>query len=79
MYADDIVLLATDTVKLQDMVTKIYKECLKIGPKINTNKTKTMRNGFTVGNTEVKIENEEIEVVDKFVYVPGPNNEEERY
>lgn len=51
------------------MVKKVNEACLKRGLKINKGKTKIMCNGFVVDKIRIKVENEKIEMVGKFVHL----------
>ena len=68
MYADDIVLFAEDMETLQGMVNKVYAACLEIGLRINRSKTKSMCNGYILNRKNIYLENEKIELVERFVY-----------
>jgi len=69
MYADDIVLFAEDMETLQGMVNKVYAACLEIGLRINRSKTKSMCNGYILNRKNIYLENEKIELVERFVYL----------
>lgn len=71
-YADDVVLLATDGVALQQMINSLQNYCLKWNLKINLNKSKIVvfRNGGKLGKYDKWwYNNEKIEVVNWYKYL----------
>ena len=70
-YADDTALIADDKDKLQDIVTIVQKESSKAGLEMNVKKTKTMLIARDVENkkVEIKVNNEILQQVDKFIYL----------
>ena len=70
-YADDTVLIANDQDKLQEIVTRVKEESSKVGLDMNVKKTKTMiisrePEGKKV---DIKVDNETIQQVGKFIYL----------
>ena len=70
-YADDTALIADDKDKLQDIVTMVQKESSKAGLEMNVKKTKTMLIARDVENkkVEVKVNDEILQQVNKFIYL----------
>lgn len=67
-YADDVILLSTKHQDMQNMIDKMVTESGKLGLKINTKKTKSMR--VNVNNaTPFVINNEDMENVEIFEYL----------
>lgn len=67
-FADDVVLIASNVKKLQKMLRELDDESKKIGLKLNRSKTKYMRSR-DLKKVKVLINGEEIEEVDKYVYL----------
>ena len=67
-FADDIVLIAETANDLQEMLSDLNRESLKVGLKMNKRKTKVMFNTNVQSNT-IKIDNETIEEVDEYSYL----------
>ncbi|CAI9715383.1 Hypothetical predicted protein [Octopus vulgaris] len=65
-YADDTTLLAESGKDLEDLVLLIKKESERFGLYLNVKKTKIMSTTATT-NISIKIDNEEIDVVDDFI------------
>lgn len=61
--------LAKDTKTLQTMIQNVKEEYQKIGLNINKKKMKIMCNGRVANINSFKIENEETEMVEKFIYL----------
>ena len=70
-YADDTALIADDKDKLQDIVTMVQKESSKAGLEMNVKKTKTMLIARDVENkkVEIKVNDEILQQVNKFIYL----------
>ena len=70
-YADDTALIADDKDKLQNIVTMVQKESSKAGLEMNVKKTKTMLIARDVENkkVEVKVNDEILQQVNKFIYL----------
>jgi len=66
-FADDIVLIAPDLQQLKLMLTELNEESKKVGLKMNWSKTKYMTNIPT--DTNIKIQNQEVELVDEYKYL----------
>lgn len=66
-FADDIVLVADNLGEIKQMLHELSHACAEIGLKINFSKTKIMTN--LVMSERIKIENTQIEEVDKYVYL----------
>ena len=65
-YADDTTLMAESEEDLKELLMKVKKESQKAGLMLNVKKTKIMSTGCI---TQVKIDEEEVEVVKDFVYL----------
>jgi len=70
-YADDTVLLAESEQDLQELVTKINNESVKLGLKMNVKKTKTMiiTKGTDRPRMKIVIDGKVVEQVDNFAYL----------
>ena len=70
-YADDTALIADDKDKLQKIVTKVQEESSKAGLEMNVKKTKTMIISRDAENkkVEVKVNNEILQQVNRFIYL----------
>ena len=70
-YADDTALIADDKDKLQNIVTKVQEESSKAGLEMNVKKTKTMIISRDAQNkkVEVKVNNEILQQVNRFIYL----------
>ena len=67
-FADDIVLFSDSGEDLQKMMEELNTESLKVGLKMNRKKTKVMFNQF-IQPHRIKVEDEEIEAVEEYVYL----------
>ena len=67
-FADDVVLLGESIDGPRQMLRELEKEGAKVGLKINHSKTKFMRSP-TLPRARIKVGGEEIEEVDKYVYL----------
>lgn len=77
--ADDIVLFAETSKKLEKMICSLSDECEKVGPKMNEDKTKVMTNSNT---NSISLHGEPLEYVSKYTYLGKQitfrdNNDEE--
>ena len=61
-FADDIILITTNKLQLQTMLSQLNNESQEIGLKMNLSKTKIMTN--IDDDTIIKIGNDEIEIVE---------------
>ena len=66
-FADDICLLNSSQLDMQEKTKVLSQQAAKIGLQINKKKTETMRN-FDV-KTPIKLEKDELNEVDKFTYL----------
>lgn len=64
-FADDIVLLSTDTQELNTMLNQLNEQSKQIGLKMNLSKTKIMSNN----ECNITIDNVTIENVDHYIYL----------
>ncbi|XP_075157969.1 uncharacterized protein LOC142231236 [Haematobia irritans] len=72
MYADDIVIMADEIQKLQNMILKLEEYCTMWNMEVNTDQSKIMifRNGGRLSNQEKWYFNgQEIEIVKSYVYL----------
>ena len=67
-FADDIILIAEDGHKLEEMLNDLSTASNKVGLKINMRKTKAMFNQFCI-EQKIMLENTEIEKVDHYIYL----------
>lgn len=66
-FADDVAPLSSTKMQHQGKTTRLEEEAKRVGLKINTGKTKTLR--MNAGNQEkIKINDKEIKDVDQFTY-----------
>ena len=65
-FADDLVLISSDAIELQEMITQLNTESRKFGLKINIDKTKVMTNNV---ETSINIDEEELEYVTEYTYL----------
>ena len=68
-YADDTTLLAQSEEELVNMVTLLKKHSSLAGLRLNTSKTKVLATGPLDNGGTMKIDGEEIEAVDSFVFL----------
>ena len=68
-FVDDTDLVAESQDQLQELTDGASKSSKRFGLKINAQKTKAMTVGRTRNDTTIKLENEEFEQVDEFVYL----------
>lgn len=66
-FADDIVLMSDNLGEAKEMLEELQQAIHKVGLKINYNKTKMMTD--LVPSEPITIENEKIEIVDKYIYL----------
>lgn len=67
-FADDIVLMSSNADELQEMLSQLNEESMKLGMKMNMKKIKVMFNKFT-RETVVQLNTTEIEKVEEYVYL----------
>lgn len=67
-YADDIVLMTNCAEKLENMANQLCDAGAKVGLKMNMKKTKVMHNQHAKAG-KIKINNIEVETVDKYIYL----------
>ena len=68
-YADDVVLIATSSDDLQELVNRVRTASEKIGLLINSDKTKVMVFGTNEMSTKISLNGEVLEEVESFVYL----------
>ena len=68
-YADDTVILATNTNDLQIMINNIVQCCQEYGMEINAKKTKTMHFGKMRRDAHIFVDSTLLEQVDKYQYL----------
>jgi hypothetical protein len=73
-YADDIVLLTNSEEELQLLIERLNRVGKKYGKQINTGKTKVMTT--TATQCKIKINQEELEQVDKYTYLGSTIDED---
>ena len=67
-FADDIVLISTNTKEAEIMLNDLHSESRKYGLKINRTKTKLMIND-NISPTPIKLEDSEIELTTEYIYL----------
>ena len=68
-YADDIALFESSQERAQEQLTECSKTALNVGLEINIGKTKEMIINNNKENQPLKLNNEEIEIVNDFKYL----------
>ena len=68
-FADDIILVAKTPKELQQMLEDLQSMSKEIGLKMNTSETKLMFNNKTKPNHKIKVEGQELESVQTYVYL----------
>ena len=68
-FADDIVLLSSKFLDLNDKTKRMIEEAARIVLKLNAKKCKTLRNEFTRNEDEIIVNNEPVEDVNEFMYL----------
>ena len=77
-YADDTTLLAENAEDLNVLISKLKTEGKKMGLSMNVKKTKVMITA-TDERAHITIDNEEIEVVDSFIFLGSPGCLQRRF
>jgi hypothetical protein len=67
-FADDIVLMSSNGVELQEMMKQLNEESKKLGMKMNMKKTKVMFDKFC-GEIEVQVDRTKTVKVEEYVYL----------
>lgn len=67
-FADDIVLISSNAVELQEMISQLNLESKRLGMKMNMKKTNVMFNRFS-REMEVQVDGMKIGKVDEYVYL----------
>jgi hypothetical protein len=67
-FADDIILFSYDVKTAESMLQELNEASTKVGLRINRSKTQAMKNAYCTSGT-MKLGDEEIEFVDKYVYL----------
>ena len=75
-YADDITLLSTNAIHLQQKTNALNENAKKAGLHINMKKTKVIHLNLTEPHPQLMIDGEELDTVDDFTYL-GRNNSAE--
>ena len=68
-FADDIILVAKTPKELQQMLEDLQSMSKEIGLKMNKSETKLMFNNKTKPNHKIKVEGQELESVQTYVYL----------
>ena len=66
-YADDIALLADDTIQASAALTSIARYAARVGLQINVQKTKAML--FHLDHAPISLDGQDVEIVDEFCYL----------
>ena len=67
-FADDVALLSSTRQQIQSKTTRMDKEATRVGLKINTQKTKTMKIN-AINQESIQIRGKDIEEVEEFTYL----------
>lgn len=68
-FADDIVLLSSKFSDMKEKTEKLIDEAERVGLKLNSRKCKTLRSKGTKSRENIRVNGQEVEEVDEFVYL----------
>jgi hypothetical protein len=72
-YAGDVDLITSNTIRMEVSFSNLENEALRVKLKVNKAKTKYIRTGNALGNTQsmrtLALNNGEVEQVNEFVYL----------
>ena len=69
MFADDLVLIAEDKIRLQEMVSNLYQQCKNYGMRISRDKTEVMVTSREPIQCDIELDGETLKQVEKFKYI----------
>ena len=69
MFADDLVLIAGDQIRLQEMVSNIDQQCKKYGMRISRDKTEVMVTSREPIQCDIELDGETLRQVEQFKYL----------
>ena len=67
-FADDIALLSSRHVDIEDKTSRLVEEAARVGLKINTKKSKVMRRNAR-NDQRIKVNDEHVDDVEEFLYL----------
>ena len=71
MFADDLVLIAEDQSRLQEMVTNLDQQCKNYGMRISRDKTEVMVTSREPIQCDIELDGETLKQVEQFKYLGG--------
>ena len=69
MFADDLVLMAEDQIRLQEMVSNLDQQCKKYGMRISRDKTEVMVTSREPIQCDIELDGETLRQVEQFKYL----------
>ena len=69
MFADDLVLIADDQIRLQEMVSNLDQQCKKYGMRISRHKTEVMVTSREPIQCDIELDGETLRQVEQFKYL----------
>ena len=69
MFADDLVLIAEDQIRLQEMVSNLDRQCKKYGMRISRDKTEVMVTSREPIQCDIELDEETLRQVEQFKYL----------
>ena len=69
MFADDLVLIAEDQIRLQEMVSNLDQQCKKYGMRISRDKTEVMVTSREPIQCDIELDGETLRQVEQFKYL----------
>ena len=69
MFADDLVLIAEDQIRLQEMVSNLDQQCKQYGMRISRDKTEVMVTSREPNQCGIKLDGETLRQVEQFKYI----------
>ena len=71
MFADDLVLIAEDQSRLQEMVSNLHQQCKNNGMRISRDKTEVMVTSREPIQCDIELDGETLKHVEQFKYLGG--------
>ena len=69
MFADDLVLIAEDQIRLQEMVSNLDQQCKNYGMRISRDKTEVMVTSREPIQCDIELDGETLKQVEQFKYI----------
>ena len=69
MFADDLVLIAEDQIRLQEMVSNLDQQCKNYGMRISRDKTEVMVTSREPIQCDIELDGETLKQVEQFKYL----------